>query len=156
MNVLDYIAHETERQSGTVREGLGMYGAWQYAKSIYDEGFPLGENALCHMVKCINGIEGYRNTPVFFRSGGHAVNYMSIPRAMAALSEALRNPALGMSQNRGHENFINVPDTLTKEFLSIHPFADGNGRVGSLMWNFLRGSLADPEPMPYFFGDDNG
>lgn len=139
MRVLDYIASETERQSGTVREGLGMYEAWR----DWQDRKPglVTEAMILDAVRKINGLTWYRSTPVTFRDGGHALNSTLIPRAMENLIEA-------MSTSSEHG-----ADWITKEFLDIHPFADGNGRVGSILWNFLRGSINDPEPMPYFFGE---
>lgn len=54
------------------------------------------------------------------------------------------------------DNPRDIADFVTREFLLIHPFADGNGLVGSLVWNFINGTIEKPEPMPYFFGQGNG
>lgn len=42
-------------------------------------------------------------------------------------------------------------DVWYEEFEKIHPFADGNGRVGSLLWNAHRGSLENLEVPPDFW-----
>lgn len=47
-----------------------------------------------------------------------------------------------------HLNEIIVPHTVADEFYrqfeEIHPFADGNGRVGSILWNYMLGNLIWP------------
>lgn len=154
MKVADYIAYETERQSGTMREALGMYDALLDAAYIDMTDGVLTQDDLCRWAKFINGSDGYRNVPVYFRSGGHAVNHLSIPRAMERLSEALAEGPVFETAYDGYTVGFNIEDVLTKEFLDIHPFADGNGRVGSILWNFLRGTINNPTPMPNFFGND--
>lgn len=42
------------------------------------------------------------------------------------------------------------------EFQRIHPFIDGNGRVGLVLWNLLRGTLNSPELVPDMFGGEVG
>jgi Fic family protein len=62
---------------------------------------------------------------------------------METLVETINDKTIGLT-----------PNHYAREFLEIHPFADGNGRVASLLWNWLSGNLGDPEPMPYFFGEN--
>jgi fido (protein-threonine AMPylation protein) len=38
-----------------------------------------------------------------------------------------------------------------KEFEEIHPFIDGNGRVGCILFNWIMGKLGDPLPLPKLF-----
>lgn len=139
MDVREYCASETKRQSGTPAEEAGMYRAWLHISSL--NGYRLLIDDAQYAVSCINGLTSYRHTPVVFRDGGSSANHEDIPRLM-------RN----LFANGG----LLTPDEFTKEFLDIHPFTDGNGRVGSLIWNYLNGTITNPEPMPYFFGDGNG
>jgi hypothetical protein len=156
MKVIDYITSETERQSGTVREGLGMYYAWREAHSLWDDFTkvaPITEHILIDWAKSMNpNITDYRRTPVTFNQGGHAANHENIPRLMKNLVEGLNGDLDRERHNDVTVNSANA-DYWTKEFLEIHPFIDCNGRVGSLLWNYIRGTLWTPEPMPYFFGE---
>ena len=44
------------------------------------------------------------------------------------------------------------PEQAYREFEEIHPFVDGNGRVGKIIFNWLNGSLLSPEWPPNFWG----
>ena len=82
----------------------------------------------------------FRTTPVIFMNGGSSANAGDIPRLM--------------------ENLLTHGDMLTadefaKEFLWIHPFGDGNGRSGWVLYNWANKTLNNPVPLPYFFGEEN-
>ncbi len=46
-------------------------------------------------------------------------------------------------------------DVWCKQLLEIHPWADGNGRVASLLRNLFLGTLDDPTPLPFYFGQSD-
>lgn len=154
MHPFDYCASETERQSGTMAEAIGMFSAWQNFARIRNNGFRIIESDLIKTVRTIfnDPSLNYRKVPAVFNQGVPALSAELIPHAMKRLGEALNS--------KESNSFLETPrmnaDYFTREFLLIHPFADGNGRVGSLMWNVLNQSIADPEPMPFFFGEDKG
>jgi hypothetical protein len=90
--------------------------------------------------------DGYRRTPVTFASGGSAAAADLVPRAMEGLI--------------AHVGSVRVPattpfevgaDEWVKAFLDIHPFADGNGRVAWVLFNWLWGMLDNPLPLPEFY-----
>ena len=89
---------------------------------------------------------GFRKVPVTFANGGSSANASMIPDLLENVVEAIKDfhkiPPTGPTVEMAH--------VITKEFLWIHPFVDGNGRCGWLLLNYLLGTLDDPVPLPDF------
>jgi hypothetical protein len=159
MNVRDYVIYETERQHGTMAEAIGMFQAWEFFCRW--NAAPVGSRkrfdkvlSICYQhikmpgtTRPTESVETYRKVPAVFNQGLPALEASLIPHAMQRLCEAMTEP---QDTSLGYDNLAAY---YTREFLLIHPFSDGNGRVGSLLWNFWCGTLSDPKPMPYFFGE---
>lgn len=93
----------------------------------------------------------YRRTPVTFRDGTDAINAQNVPQAMAqwwagvdALFDLVGDPSA--------PHVSEVVDGLIKNFLDIHPFTDGNGRLAWLLRVWLLNQWDNPEPLPDYFG----
>lgn len=147
MDVLDYVAFESERQSATPTETIGMLKAHAMFLKRYNQDAMLTHGVLLDAIRLINGIFLYRTVAVTFRQVvSEPPSHTRVPYLVENLIWAINDT--GIYARPG------LADMFTKEFLDIHPFTDGNGRVGSLLWNFLRGTLEDPETMPYFYGEN--
>ncbi|OGY26191.1 MAG: hypothetical protein A2Z11_00505 [Candidatus Woykebacteria bacterium RBG_16_43_9] len=87
----------------------------------------------------------YRTVPVTFRSGERGIDPALIERAMSSWAQAFA--ANQLSALEAYE-----------EFEKIHPFVDGNGRVGDLVWKIatVKESGKWPEELPPdVFGGSN-
>lgn len=79
--------------------------------------------------------KGFRQTPVVFSNGDSGIHYSQIERSLKLLLSAMSNL---------------TPDEFYFEFEKIHPFEDGNGRVGAIIWNLMSAN-ADPICPPDMF-----
>ena len=158
MNVhpFDYVVAETERQSGTMREAVGMFYALQMFSNVWNRGYRINKTHILAAAESINGVTEHRQVPAVFNQGIPAVPPgAQLERAMERWYETINSSRAEVTSYSDNlfDTAREIADYLTREFLLIHPFTDGNGRVGSLIWNFLNGSIQSPEIMPYFFGD---
>ncbi len=145
--IAQFISAEVTRQGHVVPVDhilrcMWMGQAWQRALDIENEsGSPAGINAtvimqLGHLVERCNA--GWRWGDV--RVGNwHAPTADMIDRLMKHWGEAVRG---------GHF----TPDEAYKAFEEIHPFLDGNGRVGKIIHNWMNGTLLNPVLVQDFFG----
>lgn len=135
-------AGECVRQRVGFRRLTYLLGAYDYAlftAATARPRKPLRGDAL-HLAGMIEPTKAaqYRTTPVTFQNGGTAAHHSQIERTMFRMFNLL--------------DADTDPDEFTKAFLDVHPFADGNGRTAWVLWNWLRGTLHYPDPLPDFYG----
>lgn len=138
MHIINFCAKECElQQSGEVSVG-NMLAAWNYAQQIYPE--PPNEAdilLLGRLVEPVKNNRGYRTVGVHV-GGNVKSHHEDIPRLMERLLAAQDDLS---------------PEKWFKEYEDVHPFRDGNGRTGSILLNWLKGTLHKPVWPPNFWDD---
>lgn len=167
LKVLRYCAEEVDRQHDHAEAVFWMVQAWQQAQSDW-----LGAGLLDltdaewfadrkQRALTVDWIERWgilvqpeHNShcdgrgPGGFRTGAVYVGTRRcpeasmLPRLMKSLVEAINERRLDA-------------DRAYYEFEMIHPFFDGNGRTGKILYNYILGTLHDPKMPPNFFGCSN-
>lgn len=140
MKVIDYIRESCEMQNATEpNDFIGMALAYQYAfRGMYlieynrDALICMGDmpTLICNVRAEPQWVE-FRCMPAVFANGNiTTVNTReTILRTLKMLIESYR---------------ILTPIEFYKMFEEIHPWDDGNGRVGSLLFNLVNGTIMDP------------
>ena len=155
-NDLNLIIRECEIQMDTSPASIAgfaaSYGAMKYAAENMEKDYffssPnfLEEEILtwAEMIYPEKNKNGYRNVPVVV-GGRLAPPHITIPRLMAEFCEAVC------------EDRIDDSTEVYRQFELIHPFVDGNGRTGMLLWMahmYYKNGRVWPETLPpNVFGD---
>jgi hypothetical protein len=154
-----------------------MLDAWYYAQGEAHN-LPTLEDILKLGAKVEPSYNATRNRPdgVFRNENVYIGTRMGVyPSYLHHCVELLVSKAADVDtgKSRGYANGKTLPDILQVEdfkeqldlietvddwYLAyewIHPFADGNGRTGKVLHNWLGGTLDDPVLVPDYFGGGN-
>jgi hypothetical protein len=134
--VVTWAAQECSWQQSGELSVAWMLNGWRYAHRNRNRPITVAHIVnLGRLIEPIKNAHGIRKTPV--RVGWQVMlNPVLIPQALRALVAS--DPY--------------VPDWF-REYEEIHPFVDGNGRTGSILFNWLRGSLPEPIHPPNLWND---
>ena len=151
MNVIEYVTEEVTRQGHDVLKLDGiervswMLDAWAYA--IRHSWWRNPQPSLDDIIILGKMIEPSRNQGGI-RTVGVRVGHRICPPP-AVVWEMLKDLIRDLNRE---SNFL--PLDFYREFELIHPFVDGNGRVGKVLLNWLNGTLLQPIFPPGDFWDE--
>lgn len=83
--------------------------------------------------------KSFRTTPVLFDNMQHGVAPLLLVNAINQLCS--------------NQHSLTT-DEFVKEFLDIHPFTDGNGRVAFILHNLKNKTMDYPNPLPDYYGNN--
>lgn len=148
LNVKEWCREQCIRQHATTpRDFLGMEYAWGYAKTVEDN--PVTIQNIKRIAEYVDSAANpggrFRTGPAVFMDGGTAAPAQDIETRLVSLLSWLND----------EDPFADRPSTATpeefyRELMYIHPFKDGNGRVGALVYNWLNGTLDGPVNPPEY------
>lgn len=131
INIITFCAAECARQGSGEQSVAWMVSAYNKVISIVCScsGITAGDILeLGTLVEPEVNANGFRRTSVTFANCS-VIGWENIERQIANLLDA---------------QTMLTPTEFYREFEWIHPFGDGNGRVGAILYNMLNGTLMNP------------
>lgn len=154
MNILaiaSVAAGEAERQRVGFEGFMRLLRAYRMAMAIHGyAGSELSEDVVRMLVGVVEPLTlgAWRKWPLQFPP--NACDHALIPRAMQGWILQANEVMKG-----DYSSFYSrtaATDIAIREFLVIHPFVDGNGRMAWLLRTWMLYQWDDPEPLPDYFG----
>ncbi len=155
--VTDYCAEEVGRQyaydwkARDAAKAVGyMIDAWSYALLAEQSGRPIGVSLIEEIGSIVepkHNRRGFREIPIFVGNQQKSPPDQIVRRLLMVV-DAYNNGRL----DPGRKEAATSEDELYYQFEEIHPFRDGNGRTGKIIYNMASGTLLKPKWPPDFYG----
>lgn len=153
LKIVRFCAGEVQRQGRDAIAVGDMCAAWEYALEEYARHRNSGvfHPSLVNVIRfghliepeALNRPNGFRNVDVGIQA--HDGRFIPCPPTSEVEGRMIR-------WFQFLQDGMMTPEETYKEFEVIHPFADGNGRVGKIIFNWMKRTLHDPIMPPDFFG----
>jgi hypothetical protein len=144
MAIVRYCAEEVRRQGDDPIAVADMVTAWDYAWTHRAESFGVGTVlAVGALIKPSLNHNGFRTVPIWIGWEKGKVAPEDVERELTLLIDAW------------NEGRIEDADTFYRLFEEIHPFEDGNGRTGKVIYHLILGRLAYPQWPKNWWGISN-
>jgi hypothetical protein len=91
----------------------------------------------------------FRRTSVVIMGGGATHHWQVVPQAVERLFEIADFSWLTLETDAEVYDNHDAKE-FCRQLMIIHPWADGNGRTGAVLYNWLTRQLSHPVPMPEF------
>lgn len=166
-DIIQYCAEECKRQRSGEMSVYDMVNAWNFAMGISPSGRSFikrmtiaGIEHIGILVEPIDNAKGFRTIPIGVTDGMggwiEKAQWAEVPRLLehllASYYAGYMTPVDG-----GYSNPLSktAEDEFYFNYEEIHPFVDGNGRSGKILYNYLCGTLKNPIMPPNFWGSSN-
>lgn len=168
LDVIKYCAEECKRQRSGEKSVYDMINAWDYAITFKGRITPDFIEHIGSLVEPIDNVKGFRTIPIGVTNGKggwiEKAEWREVPRLLTLLIESYYEGNLTGGSVFGivdaemfamHPLAKNAEDQFYYDYENIHPFRDGNGRSGKILYNYLCGTLENPIMPPNFWGSSN-
>ena len=142
LKIIRYCAEEVDRQRDEPAAVWWLCHAWAEAMRLRARESTLTSATVESLGRLVS--PGVNSTG--FRQGGVRGLVCPPPSAIRPAIDALLSADSLATQ---------PPAEAYREFELIHPFNDGNGRIGKIVYNWLKNTLAEPVMPPNFFNCAN-
>lgn len=179
LKIIQFCADECKRQRSGEMSVYDMISAWDFAIEHKIKSSPRSTmdfyirridldfiEHIGSLVEPIDNQKGFRQIPIGVTDGFggwiEKAQWQEVPRLLTLLIESYYEGNLARRVEEVHNGWIghtaiskNAEDQFYYEYENIHPFRDGNGRSGKILYNYLLGTLENPQMPPNFWGGNN-